>query len=101
VTYGIPADYSDVDFEAGAHQRLERALGEATGPHTVVPVERVVAEGHPAHVLITAAEGADLLAVGSQGHGGFAGVLLGSTSHYCAQHAPCPVVIVPHQRETD
>jgi nucleotide-binding universal stress UspA family protein len=44
------------------------------------------------------AVGADLLVVGSRGYGGFRGLLLGSVSQQCAQHAPCPVVIIPHIR---
>jgi nucleotide-binding universal stress UspA family protein len=59
-----------------------------------VELERRVVEGPAAQSLLEAAENADLLVVGSRGHGGFAGLLLGSVSQQCAQHAPCPVVIV-------
>jgi nucleotide-binding universal stress UspA family protein len=51
--------------------------------------------GHPAQVLTDAAVGAQLLVVGSRGHGTFAGMLLGSVSQHCVQHANCPVVVVP------
>ena len=52
-------------------------------------------EGHPAGILIEASAQADLLVVGSRGHGGFVGALLGSVSHRCVAHALCPVVVVP------
>ena len=51
-------------------------------------------EGYPAPTLIDEAREADLLVVGSRGHGAFAGMLLGSVSQHCAQQAACPVVIV-------
>lgn len=53
-------------------------------------------EGHPAWALIGAAESADLLVVGSRGHGGFVGALLGSVSQHVVTHAGCPVVVIPH-----
>ncbi|MBV9212147.1 MAG: universal stress protein [Actinobacteria bacterium] len=58
-------------------------------------IESTVREGHPAEVLIELGQDADLLVVGTRGLGGFRGVLLGSVSQHCAQHAPCPTVVVP------
>ena len=60
-----------------------------------VDVERQVVEGQPARVLLDLAAGAHLLVVGTRGHGGFVGLLIGSVSQHLSQHAPCPVVIVP------
>ena len=45
-------------------------------------------------MLLEAAEGADLLVVGSRGRGGFASALLGSVSQNCAHHATCPLLII-------
>jgi nucleotide-binding universal stress UspA family protein len=59
-------------------------------------VERLVVEGPPGEVLLSASEGADLLVVGSRGHGTIVGILLGSVSQHCAHHAHCPVVIIPN-----
>ena len=52
------------------------------------------AVGSPAAVLVRESQGADLLVVGSRGHGGFHSILLGSTSIQCATHATCPVTVV-------
>ena len=59
-----------------------------------VPVRPLVTEGVAAEVLLHEAKGADLLVVGSRGHGGFASALLGSVSMYCVLHAHCPVLVL-------
>ena len=78
------------DAEKTATDLLDRICG-ATRP---LGLELDVVEGHAARVLVDASQGAVALVVGSRGHGGFAGLLLGSVSSHCAEHATCPVVVV-------
>jgi nucleotide-binding universal stress UspA family protein len=79
--------------EAGAKQLLEREL--AAVDTSGIEVESLVEPRNPADALLDAARGAGLLVVGTRGHGGFKGLLLGSVSQQASHHAPCPVVIVP------
>jgi len=93
--YGMaPTSDWAVDLERTAEKTLVEALAEVSGVAPDVVVSPRVAEGHPADVLLRAARGADLLVVGSRGHGGFAAALLGSVSQHCTQHAPCPVLVI-------
>jgi nucleotide-binding universal stress UspA family protein len=78
-----------------AEELVDNELAELGDVASGLEVERAAVEGAPAPSLLEAAEGADLLVVGSRGLGGFAGLLLGSVSQQCAHHAPCPLVIVP------
>jgi nucleotide-binding universal stress UspA family protein len=80
-------------LEESTRAALDAAVDKIEADGAAV-IERVVATGQPARVLVEQARGADMLVVGSRGHGGFAGLLLGSVGHQCAQHAPCPVTIV-------
>ena len=79
---------------AAAEAALEDTLRQTLGEADDVTIVRRTVEGTPAAVLIEESRGADLLVVGSRGHGGFAQLLLGSVSQQCAQHAECPVAIV-------
>jgi nucleotide-binding universal stress UspA family protein len=54
---------------------------------------------HPRRALLEASRLAQLVVVGSHGHGGFTGMLLGSTSQALVQHAQCPVLVVRPERK--
>jgi nucleotide-binding universal stress UspA family protein len=82
------------ELRRAAEVALDAVLHEAAPDTEGVVIERRVSEGAPATVLVHESRQADLLVVGSRGHGGFTGLLLGSVSQQCAHHAACPVVIV-------
>lgn len=87
------------EFSSLAEESLKSSLEAVDAAGSGVAVTQVVREGQAAEVLCAEAGGADLLVVGSRGLGGFRGLLLGSVSQQCSAHAPCPVVIIPHDRE--
>ncbi|MFE0647184.1 universal stress protein [Streptomyces sp. NPDC059534] len=65
-----------------------------------VPVRYASLDGSVTDALPAAARGGRLLVSGSRGRGGFASLLLGSTSRTLAMTAPCPLVVVPHEART-
>lgn len=78
-----------------AQETIERVVSDVLEPGRREAVEVEVVEGNPADVLHDESRDAAVVVVGSRGRGGFAGLLLGSVSQRVAQHANCPVVIVP------
>lgn len=74
-----------------------QAVREAGTATDGVAIEPKAVSAAPATALLDAAQGADLLVLGARGRGGFKGLLLGSVSQQCVQHAPCPVLIVPRE----
>jgi nucleotide-binding universal stress UspA family protein len=82
-----------------AREMAEKALAAlGDGPRPASVTVRAVS-GFPARELIDASGDADLLVVGSRGMGGFARLMLGSVSSQVAQHAHCPIVIIPGDRQ--
>jgi nucleotide-binding universal stress UspA family protein len=77
-----------------AKELLMAAVRDVLGEDPPVLVQPQVKEGSAAKLLIDFSEDADLLVVGSSGHGGFAGMLLGSVSQHVTAHAKCTVVVV-------
>ncbi|MFF4577834.1 universal stress protein [Streptomyces sp. NPDC001389] len=75
-----------------------RALLES-GPQYPAHVRYEALEGSvPEALRVVGAENAPLMLVmGSRGHGGFASLMLGSSSRAVAGSARCPVVVVPHE----
>jgi nucleotide-binding universal stress UspA family protein len=77
-----------------AKEQLMETIRDLLGEEPPVLVQPQVKEGNAAKLLIDLSEDADLVVVGAQGHGGFAGMLLGSVSQHIAAHAKCTVVVV-------
>ncbi|MEX5298089.1 universal stress protein [Kocuria sp. CPCC 205292] len=89
--------FKDDHFDELARKRVDRAVHEAFGDDVPAGLRTVVEFGHPSKVLMQHSEGATLLVVGRRGHGGFKGLLMGSTSSACVAHAPCPVLVLPEE----
>jgi nucleotide-binding universal stress UspA family protein len=88
-------------LEESARLLVEQFVHDAAGDQPDVEIRPLPIEGPPANALLEAAQDAELLVVGSHGHGRFKGMLLGSTSLHAVQHAPCPVVVLRHRDKDD
>ena len=82
-------------FEDDARLIASDAAAQVAALELSVLCEERVVEGHAGNALVAEAESADLVVIGRRGHGALAELLLGSISHQVADHAKCPVVIVP------
>ena len=91
--FGTAAVRADLPKEA-AQEGLTEAVREVFGPERSASIQTIVRKGNPAQVLIDASANARMLVLGTRGLGGFTGLLLGSVSSACAEHAKCPVFIV-------
>ncbi|MDQ2884228.1 MAG: universal stress protein [Actinomycetota bacterium] len=107
-TFGDMRTVGDFHPVSAAEEIMVTALADAGVSVQDQTVTTGAVEGHPAEVLLEAAEDSELLVVGSRGHGKILGALLGSVSQYVAAHAACPVVVINplahepgHRQQTD
>ncbi len=96
-TYGAAVYPDDWRPDLDAAQTLEQTVAEVFGEHRPAGLSLVILEGPPRVVLLEESATADILVVGSRGHGGFTGMLLGSVSAACAEHARCAVLVAHGQ----
>ncbi|WP_435200880.1 universal stress protein [Janibacter sp. GS2] len=104
ISWEVATIYGDTFFgkqdftavEEKNREVLEGAVRKALGEGA--QVEARIERGNASEVLVRASRDAQLVVVGSRGHGGFTGMLLGSVSQHLVTHARCPVLVMPHGR---
>ena len=93
----LEADVTGMAMSTGETSGRSIVTDAEAAVHEAAPDLKVfteVAAASPAAALIEASSGAELVVVGSRGHGTFVGALLGSVSSQVLHHAHCPVVVV-------
>jgi len=102
VSFGVAMGaVESVDWEANSKEIIDAAVREAVGDgDSDVKITLTSVQGHPADILVEASKDADLAVVGSRGHGGFVGAVLGSVSSHVVAHALCPVVVTRQRKDS-
>ncbi|GAA2144985.1 hypothetical protein GCM10009825_37080 [Arthrobacter humicola] len=85
----------EIVAEESPQQQAEQiSAAAAQAADAVNVVTRTVQNDSAASAILAAAQEADLVVIGARGHGGFAGLHIGSVSSQVANHCPCPVLVV-------
>jgi len=97
----VYADDPDRTEEArkAAQAETDEVLAGLDGPRPD-SVTVTADHGYPVEELINAGKDADMIVLGSRGAGGFTRLMMGSVSSQVAQHAHCPVLIVPPENRS-
>ena len=96
VGFGSGGYVGESDPQQWSRQILNEALALVFG-NKADEIESTSVEGSVVRTLVDMSKGAELLVIGSRGHGKFADLILGSVSESCAAKSKCPVVIVHAQ----
>jgi nucleotide-binding universal stress UspA family protein len=88
-----PPDFDGTQLRSAERALLRDSVGPWREKYPNVPVEAMVVKGDAASVLVAMSSAAPLVVVGTRGHGGFTGLLLGSVGQKLLHHAHCPVLI--------
>lgn len=96
----IPASVDRESVVADARAGLDATI-DAVLQGREFNVRRHALDGNPAALLAEFSTAVDLVVVGTRGRGGFAGLLLGSTSQAVLNHTTCPVMVVPSGKRED
>jgi nucleotide-binding universal stress UspA family protein len=89
---------SDTTPEEDVRSVVDDSLRARFGDRVPAWITVATPQGPPAHILVEESRAAQMLVVGSRGHGGVIGLLLGSVSASCAEHAHCPVLVMHDPR---
>nr|WP_272902385.1 universal stress protein [Brevibacterium daeguense] len=96
----LPSTHDVQRFFDEGSGTLEVAASAVAQKYPQLTVEWTLFDGQPAEVLVRASDTADVLVIGSRGRGGFAGLLLGSTSQSVLPYAQCPTMVVRVPRDS-
>ncbi|GAA4711607.1 universal stress protein [Phytohabitans rumicis] len=89
-----PSAWPDRGFREDAQKLVDAAVTAAFQTHPQVAVTGGIDGGSAVAALLERSRHSSLVVLGSRGHGGFAELLIGSTSASVSAHAHCPIVVV-------
>ena len=95
-----PAAYGRVlstiafDLRADTTELLSAVAEQLLAEFPELVLEQLVAEGHPAEVLVEQSRDASLLVVGDRGRSAVLDMVLGSVAAHCIRQAACPVAVM-------
>ena len=94
-----PLNSGSVNMEGVLRKSAQRLIDDTIDVlatvHPNLQVDAVLEAGSAAELLLTESERAEVIVLGSRGVGGFADLMVGSTTLHVASHAKCPVIAVP------